>query len=242
MASPKRAAPFACRLVIMAKLPIAGRVKTRLAREIGVAEAIRFYRATMRAVLQRLGRQPFWQTFIAVNPDTGTASAMLPAAVQRIPQGSGDLGHRMQRPMRILPPGPVCVVGTDVPGIEPTDVRRAFHQLGRADAVFGPAIDGGFWLVGLRRRPRVLSPYHDVRWSRSDTLACVLANLAGSDVSIGRRLSDVDSAADLIPFNGSFGRVVRPLCAGPLRSKCDTHSGCTSSTRESYMARAVRDG
>ena len=69
-ASRKRAAPWRCRLVIMAKLPVAGRVKTRLARDIGVAEATRFYRATARAVMRRLGGQPFWQTFISITIKT----------------------------------------------------------------------------------------------------------------------------------------------------------------------------
>ncbi len=210
-ASRKRAAPFRCRLVIMAKLPIAGRVKTRLGHEIGVAEATRFYRATVRAVMRRLGGQPFWQTLIAVSPDTGAASPMLPAALARIPQGAGDLGRRMQRPMHTLPPGPVCVIGTDIPAIDAAHIRRAFRLLGAKDAVFGPAEDGGFWLVGMRRRPRLISPYAGVGWSQPDTLAQVTANLGNHDVGLTDCLSDVDSAADLSRFRGSYGRLIRPL-------------------------------
>jgi hypothetical protein len=216
-ASHTRAAPFRCRLVVMAKLPVAGRVKTRLAREIGTAEATRFYRTTMRAVLGRLGRVPFWETLITVAPDTGVASPMLPPGVARIPQGGGDLGVRMQRPMRTLPPGPVCVIGTDVPDIRVGDVRRAFSLLGHCDAVFGPAEDGGFWLVGLRRRPRLIEPYADVGWSRSDTLARVRANLAGHAVGMTTRLSDVDCAADCVRLRGAFGRRVPSPRIGQVR-------------------------
>lgn len=194
----------------MAKLPVAGRVKTRLAREISAAEATRFYRATARAVLARLGRQPFWETFVAVSPDTGIASPMLPSGAKRIPQGDGDLGARMQRPMHMLPAGPVCVIGTDIPAIRVADVRKAFRLLGRADAVFGPAEDGGFWLVGLRRRPRLFCPYRDVRWSRPDTLAAVLANLGGLTVGMTTRLRDVDGSSDLAATRGTFGRFVPP--------------------------------
>lgn len=192
----------------MAKLPVAGRVKTRLAREVGTVEATRFYRATARTLVARLGRQPFWTTYLSVSPDVGVASRMLPAGVRRMPQGGGDLGARMQRPMRRLPPGPVCVIGTDIPGIRATDVRLAFRSLGGHDAVFGPAEDGGFWLVGLRRRPRHLDPYNGVGWSRADTLASVEANLRGYCVSRASRLSDVDSRADLDRFKGTFGRIV----------------------------------
>lgn len=198
----------------MAKLPVAGRVKTRLAREIGTVEATRFYRAASRAVLARLGRQPFWETYVAVSPDAGVRSPMLPAGVRRIPQGSGDLGARMHRPMRTLPPGPVCVVGTDIPAIRVPDIRRAFRELGRAGAVFGPATDGGFWLVGFARRRRTPSPYQGVRWSAPDTLSGVLANLASHPVGFTTCLSDVDALADLRALRGTSGRLVVAAVAG----------------------------
>lgn len=211
----KRAAPFACHLVIMAKRPIAGRVKTRLAREIGIVEATRFYRVTTRALFMRLAHLPFWQTHLAVSPDTETTSPMWPRHIRRIPQGGGDLGARMHRPMRKLRPGPVCVIGTDIPAIRVTDVRKAFRALGRCDAVFGPADDGGFWLVGMRRRPRLIFPYDGVRWSRWDTLAAVEANLSNFRVARTTRLSDVDNRADLIRCGGAFGRLIQGPATGP---------------------------
>lgn len=211
-APPKRAAPFAWRLVIMAKLPVAGRVKTRLAREIGVVGATMFYRVAMRNVIARLSRQPFWRTVVIVDPDIGVASRMLPAGVARAGQGRGDLGERMQRPMGMLPPGPVCLIGTDVPDVSVADIRRAFRQLGRADAVFGPAEDGGFWLVGLKRMPRVIDPYRGrVTWSRADTLERTIANLAGHRIGFTSRHHDVDSAADLARNGGRYARRVPPL-------------------------------
>ncbi len=207
----KPAAPFRARLVIMAKVPIAGRVKTRLARRIGVAEAVRFYRATACAVLGRLSRQPFWETIIAVAPDTGVGARVWPRGVTLLRQGRGDIGVRMQRPMRLLPPGPVCVVGTDVPGIEVEHIRRAFRLIGSRDAVFGPAGDGGFWLVGLRRRPRVLDPYAGgVRWSHTETLADVRRNLAGHPIGLTQCLHDVDEPEDLARQQGAYGRRIRP--------------------------------
>ena len=196
----------------MAKVPVAGRVKTRLAREIGVVRATMFYRVAMRNVITRLARQPFWRTVVIVDPDIGVTSRMLPADVARAGQGRGDLGVRMQRPMRTLPPGPVCLIGTDVPDIAVADVRDAFRQLGRADAMFGPAEDGGFWLVGLKRMPRVIDPYRGrVPWSRTDTLERTLANLAGARVGLTSRHHDVDSAADLARNRGRYARRVPPL-------------------------------
>jgi hypothetical protein len=224
-ASRKSAAPFRCRLVIMVKLPVAGRVKTRLAREVGIAEATRFYRATMHAAVARLSRDPRWQTLLTVSPDTGAESPMLPRSATRLPQGAGDLGQRMQRPMRLLPPGPVCVVGTDIPAIRPAHIHRAFRALGHCDAVFGPAEDGGFWLVGMRRRPHLLWPYDGVAWSTAGTLASVAANLAGRSIAHTAALSDVDSAADLGRQARLIGRRIlpaqptgAPMAASPARA------------------------
>ncbi|MFM9942924.1 MAG: DUF2064 domain-containing protein [Hyphomicrobiaceae bacterium] len=204
----------------MAKVPVAGRVKTRLARQIGVSAALRFYRTTSAALLARLARQPFWETHLAITPNADARSRVFPADVRRLGQGSGDLGARMQRPMRVLPPGPVCVIGTDIPDIRVADIRAAFHVLGSRDVVFGPAEDGGFWLVGQRRRPRLIEPYAGVRWSHADTLADVLANLRGVGDGVGAgirvgvgvgfttTLSDVDAPADLTRHAHLIGRRV----------------------------------
>ncbi len=192
----------------MVRAPVAGRVKTRLARGIGVAEALRFYRVQSRTVIGRLGRQPFWETILTVTPDRDRASRAWPGDIVRVRQGGGDLGVRMQRPMRTLPPGPVCVIGTDIPGIRVAHIRRAFSALGRCDAVFGPASDGGFWLVGMRRRPRVVAPYAGVRWSHEETLADVLVNLAPHRVGFTATLHDVDAAADLVRVAEGLGRLV----------------------------------
>lgn len=214
----KSAAPFRCRLVIMARVPVAGRVKTRLARVVGTVEALRFYRTVSRIVPMRLVRDPRWETWLAITPDADRTSRAWPPSLLRMGQGGGDLGARMQMPMRTLPPGPVCVVGTDIPGIRPSDIARAFRLLGSADAVFGPATDGGFWLVGMRRRPRLAEPYRRVRWSQSDTLGQVIGNLSGLRVGLTSRLDDVDEAADLVRTARARGRLVLPASGDTERA------------------------
>src|SRR5262245_39409960 len=111
-ASRKRATPFRPRLVVMAKAPVAGAAKTRLAREIGVAAATRFARQATAALLQRVALDPRWQTILAVSPDASVASRCWPRGVARIGQGRGDLGRRMQRLFQRMPPGPAIIVGT----------------------------------------------------------------------------------------------------------------------------------
>ena len=192
-------ANFTQRLIVMAKSPVAGRVKRRLAREIGDVAAIRFYRNCLAHTVLRLARDSRWRTLLAVSPDKDVAGRFWPSrkALTRVPQGEGDLGRRMQRLLDRLPPGPAIIVGGDIPAIRPVHVAAAFRLLGRADAVFGPASDGGFWLVGLNRRPRVLSPFAGVRWSGPHALADTLANLKGKRVAFAAHLNDLDTEKDL---------------------------------------------
>ena len=207
--APPKVAPFRNRLIVMIKTPVAGRVKTRLAREIGIPQATSFYRHTTTAVLSRLRSAREWQIVLSVTPDRDARS---PARTNGlgIPQGQGDLGERMQRAFRHLPPGPVVLIGSDIPAIRSHHIRAAFKALGSADAVFGPATDGGYWLVGLRRRPKLLSPFQDVRWSSEHALADTLSNLNGMHVSRVATLQDVDHATDLATTRGWLGRRVLP--------------------------------
>lgn len=195
----------------MCKLPVAGRAKTRLAGAVGVARAIGFARAASAALLARVSRDPRWQTWLAVTPDAHVHSRSWPAHLPRIPQGSGDLGVRMQRLFARLPPGPVVIIGTDIPGIRPDELARAFRLLGSADAVLGPAVDGGYWLIGMRRRPRLLRPFDRVRWSSPHALADTLANLDGASVRMVVTLEDVDDAAALARHAVISGRRVLPV-------------------------------
>jgi uncharacterized protein len=185
-------------LVAFVKAPRLGRVKSRLARDIGAVAAWHFYRTTMTSVLRKLDGSGRWLKWLAVTPDPAAAEPVLwPRGWRRIPQGQGDLGARMGRVMRTLPPGPVVIIGTDVPGIRSRHIAQAFRALGRQEAVFGPAPDGGYWLVGLRRRPRRPEIFGDVRWSTPTALADTLASLPEPDVAMLETLHDVDTGADL---------------------------------------------
>ena len=212
--APPRAAPFRCRLVIMAKAPLAGAAKRRLAAEIGTTEATRFARAAVSALMTRVGRDRRWQTILAVSPDRFARSPIWPAKSKTCAQGPGDLGQRMQRLFQATAPGPLVIVGTDIPTLTAQHIARAFRLLGSRDAVFGPALDGGYWLVGLRRRPRLLRPFYAVRWSSPHALSDTLANLSGHGIGFISTLADVDSAED---WRRSAEGAGRRLLPGPLR-------------------------
>ncbi|MGI9411871.1 MAG: TIGR04282 family arsenosugar biosynthesis glycosyltransferase [Hyphomicrobiaceae bacterium] len=195
----------------MAKQPRAGRVKSRLARTVGVVAATGFYRAASRAVIQRLSCTRRWQTVLAVTPDNTVHDRAWPGQLPRIAQGGGDLGTRMQHAIDAMPPGPVVVIGTDIPAIRPNHVAEAFSALGDNDAVFGPAPDGGYWLVGLSTGARSSRPFDNVRWSGPFALEDTLNNLQAKRVGLVSRLSDIDSGDDLAAEGGLHGRIVRQV-------------------------------
>ena len=194
-------------LIVMAKAPRLGRVKTRLAADIGAVAAAGFYRRTLTDVTRRLAGDTRWQTWLGVTPDRDIADDRLwPAGPDRIAQGTGDLGRRMTRLLTALPPGPAVLVGADIPAIRPGHIWDAFQALGRDDAVFGPAADGGYWLIGLARRRfavRALTGhlFHAVRWSGPHALADTRANLpAGAEGPALVVLEDIDDAAAFARF------------------------------------------
>ncbi len=184
-------------LVVMVKEPRPGRVKTRLGRDIGMVSAAWWFRHQVSALLRRL-RDPRWQIVLAVTPDAkGLTSRVWPRDLLRIPQGPGDLGDRMGRVLRAFAPGPVCIIGADIPGISSAHIAEAFAALGPNETVIGPAPDGGYWLIGLSalRVPRHL--FAGVRWSSEHALADTLATMGDMRVAQVAMLRDVDRAADL---------------------------------------------
>lgn len=185
-------------LVIFAKDPLPGRVKTRLAADIGAVAAAGWYRRALSSAVRRVAADPRWRTVLAVAPDRAVTSRLLPRGPLRWPQGPGDLGDRMGRALAAFGPGPVAIVGSDIPGLDRTAVAEGFALLRGADAVIGPAGDGGYWLIGLRRGghlPRGL--FGNVRWSGPHAMADTLAGLRGLRVARTRMLGDVDTVRDL---------------------------------------------
>jgi rSAM/selenodomain-associated transferase 1 len=177
--------------IVFSRAPRLGAVKRRLASGIGDRAALRFHRATLLRLLRALAADRRFDTVLALTPDG--ARFALPPRATRMDQGKGDLGRRMHRALARFPHGRALVIGSDIPAAGAADVAAAFRALGRAEAVFGPAEDGGYWLVGLGPR-RPARPFAGVRWSTAHALADTLVNFGGRRVAMLRPLSDVDSA------------------------------------------------
>ena len=181
-------------VIVFARAPRLGTVKRRLARDIGDRAALRFHTATLFGLLRSLRADRTFRSILAITPDRGMIP--LPWKVPLLPQGFGDIGERMHRAFRCFRLGKILIIGCDIPAANAGDARAAFKALGRADAVFGPAEDGGYWLVGMGPR-RPARPFATVRWSTQHALADTLTNFAGRKTARVRTLRDVDTAADL---------------------------------------------
>jgi uncharacterized protein len=180
-------------------VPRLGAVKQRLAHDIGPRAALRFYSWALARLLRALGRDRRFRTVLAVTPDH--AGGRWPPHLPRIEQGPGDLGQRMHRACARFPRGRVAIVGSDIPDVTARDIGRAFALLGRGQAVFGPAMDGGYWLVAMGPR-RPSRPFAHVQWSSEYALADTLQNFTRHTICLLRSLHDIDTAEDLKAWRG----------------------------------------
>lgn len=194
-------------LFIMIKVPRPGRVKTRLGAGIGLVTAAWWFRHQTAKLIRSVSFDPRWKTSLAVSPDIeGATSPVWPSHLERWPQGTGDLGVRMARVFRFAPRGNVVIIGADIPEITPDLINKAFAALGENDAVFGPAPDGGFWLIGMKRA-RAVPPelFKNVRWSSEHALRDTMATLGTTKVAFIDMLQDVDTVDDLASSNSRNG-------------------------------------
>lgn len=181
----------------MVKMPRPGRVKTRLGRGIGMVGAAWWYRHQVTRLLRRL-EDPRWRVVLAVAPDTeGMTARVWPEHLPRVAQGRGDLGARMARALSVKRGWDTVLIGSDIPEVKPAHVARAFQALGQADAVFGPAHDGGYWLVGVKGGRVPAGAFANVRWSGPHAMADSVATMRGLRIAFADALADVDEVADL---------------------------------------------
>ena len=186
-------------LIIFVKQPTMGKVKTRLASDIGAVKATFWYRRQLHKLLRTFeGPSPYSKhLFVAAQSGLKYFKPYESKGWKISQQSYGDLGKRMAKAFLTVGAGPRLLIGSDIPAISKEHIKLAFKQLLSADAVFGPAEDGGYWLIGLNRfvRPPILK---NVRWSSNYALSDTL-NKFDSDIRIDYlpTLSDVDRGSDL---------------------------------------------
>ncbi|MBL9190152.1 MAG: TIGR04283 family arsenosugar biosynthesis glycosyltransferase [Opitutaceae bacterium] len=193
------------RLILMLKFPRPGAVKTRLIPALGAERACALHRALVAATLATI-REFSATTAVAVevritgSPDDQAARAWLGEGVAIREQGEGDLGARMERAIAAaFAEGmeQVVVIGGDCPEIRPHHLAAAFGALTEREAVLGPAADGGYYLIGLRRPLSAL--FRGIAWGGAEVRAQTLAAAQTHGVSLAalEQLRDIDIPEDL---------------------------------------------
>ena len=186
------------RLAIFARVPVHGRVKTRLAAGIGADAALSVYEALLAATLRELAPgKARYEPEIWVDGDIDAfASWGCRRGAPRFPfiaQCDGDLGQRMAWAFE---EGVDVLVGTDIPDMSASYVEGAFAALRTADLVLGPTEDGGYCLIGMNSpRPELFA---GIPWGTADVLASTLHAASGLRVELLDAMWDVDDARDLV--------------------------------------------
>lgn len=199
-----RSKPVACAVLVFVRAPEPGRVKTRLAAAIGDGAALRIYRRLAEHTLAEAAVLAVDGVQVRVHHTPADAGdvvrAWLGDGLVYLPQAEGDLGRRMEDAFsRAFAAGAerVVIVGSDLPDVSASLLRRAFHALEGGPAVLGPARDGGYYLLGLTRR--VDGIFDGIAWSTPDVLAATLDRFraAGIVPAMLEALADVDEVDDL---------------------------------------------
>jgi len=190
-------------LIIFARQPLPGRVKTRLARDVGLQAATELYTAMLEDVLERAARLNgtrllvFWEQESGVVPDHPGSPRL-----EMFRQSCGTLGERMANALTAAFTGGIrtcCIIGSDSPDLPLEYIEQAFLILEKeqADVVFGPAADGGYYLVGMKRLWNRL--FEGVVWGGGDVLktSCERAGELGLRTAQLPGWYDLDTVDDL---------------------------------------------
>lgn len=187
-------------IIVFARVPELGRVKTRLAAGSGDETALQIYRwLGRRTVDAALGVMNCRTTVYHTPAANEIIREWLGDGMALSVQAEGDLGRRLALAIADVAASrasPVVVVGTDCPDLSTEVIESAFARLSGVDVVLGPACDGGYYLIGVREpHPALL---HGIPWSTGETLSATLASAAAAGLRVsllGERL-DIDTAAD----------------------------------------------
>jgi len=200
-------------LVLFAREPVPGRVKTRLARLLTAEGASRLYRAFLEDAC-RVYADPAWTCVVDAepNPDVTDLAAIFPPPWRLERQAGGDLGARLTAAFdreRALGAGVTLAVGSDHPALSRRSLRLLFERVARGkDAALIPARDGGYCAIALSSAVEPDTVFRDVPWSTPATLEATLDRMknAGLSVALGETAYDVDGPEDLELLRSDLAR------------------------------------
>ena len=198
-----------CKIIVFAKAPIAGFAKTRLAKVIGNEAAANLAARMLSETVTQAVTSNLGEVELCCAPDMTNAQFLLEMKIHKLElseQGEGDLGQRMCRAFEraLIDYQRVILIGTDAPDLQSTHLISAANALLEHGAVFAPAHDGGYVLIGLSRS--MPSLFEEISWSTSQVMAQTRGKLAALGESYFElpSMHDVDEAQDLVHVPASW--------------------------------------
>lgn len=193
--------PFS--IIVMAKAPLPGYAKTRLIPALGADGAAALATRLLDATLAQASSAGAARVNLCCAPDTDHPAFARHAGASGVSlsvQGEGDLGARMARAFerQLALRQPALMIGTDAPALDAALLRQAAQALQQADAVFVPALDGGYALIGLHRAAASL--FDDMAWSTASVMAHTRERLKAAGLRHVElaAVADIDEPADLV--------------------------------------------
>jgi len=185
-------------LIVFQKNEVLGKVKSRLAVTIGEEKALNVYRMLLDLTYSQVAKLSSSDIFVYYSDEIGDRSFHFPVT-KRIQKGQ-NLGHRMAVAFEeVFLSGyqKTVIIGTDCPEISAELLEQAFGVLDQKDAVIGPALDGGYYLLGMCRFNESL--FQNMPWSSSEVTAQTIEKLNLHKISFGllKTLRDIDTEEDL---------------------------------------------
>jgi rSAM/selenodomain-associated transferase 1 len=190
-------------LLLFIKNPIPGKTKTRLAGDVGNDVALKMYHQLTDWTREQALGLTNTNRYLCYSDEVTTVDAWSEQDFLKRLQHPGNLGERMLEGFRIaFEDGydKVVIIGSDCPGIDTDYLNEAFAALNDHDVVIGPALDGGYTLLGMRKFTPTL--FSNIAWSTAEVLTATLARAtaAGRSVERLKPLSDVDYLADWLGY------------------------------------------
>lgn len=188
-------------LILFAMIPVAGKIKTRLMPFLSTEECVSLYSSFARDIYQKAKEtEADVYVFFVPGDNGGILKALLGGDAVLLPQYGDDLGQKMKNAIGAvlrLGYGKVVLMGMDIPHIHTETIQNAFDNLEKKDIVIHPAVDGGYYLIGMKREYE--SIWNIRRYGTNTVMYDTLQHMKAENlsISVGQMYYDIDRKEDL---------------------------------------------
>jgi len=193
-------------LVIFVKYPEIGKVKTRLGNDIGNKNATLLYKAMLQDTICNTSKSKNYDIALCYTPKNKRKNLEKLLGIKAMhPQSAGNLGNKMRECFRhfLKKYHNVVIVGSDVPTINASLIKKAFASLKNSHIVLGKSADGGYYLIGMKK---VYNIFSGIRWSTPNVFKHSIEKIKKYNLKceIFPKMVDIDTAIDLMRLRKSM--------------------------------------